>query len=531
MSGQRVTINSREWQWAAVAALVMLGVSSLPYLVAWAAAPEGAHFTGILVNPIDGHSYLAKMRQGWEGSWRFRLAFTPEPHDGGYLFLLHIALGHAARATGLPLIALYHAARMLAGFLLLVVAYRFVAMFWDAPGKRRLVLLILCVSSGLGWLAGALGYRSADLWVPEAFFLYSMLTTFHFPLSIALMLGIFVLLASPGRSVGGRDGILAALLSVILGFAQPFAVIVVYGTLIVWHALRWLRDRRLDWPSLGWTAVAGCVSLVYPLYGVWAIQADPILAAWNAQNQTPSPPVWDWLLSFGLMTALAIPGVAAALRRRSDTDCLLLAWVVAVGLGLYAPLALQRRLSLGLQAPVGLLAALGWWEVVRPRLRRRRRWFVTGGLIFSALTNVLLLGVPILMALSGNPIFYLSGGEWAALRWLRDEGRPAAVVLCSPMMGTFTPAWAGQPVVYGHPFETVNAEQREAQVEAFWAGALDGLAREQFLRENRVTYILAGPREAALAGDRRAVFDWLNSEEGRWRMTFEAGEVKVYEAQ
>ncbi len=276
--------------------------------------------------------------------------------------------------------------------------------------------------------------------------------------------------------------------------------------------------------------MAGCVSLVYPLYGLWAIQADPILAAWNTQNQTPSPPPWDWLLSFGLMTALAIPGVAAALRRRSDTDFLLLAWVITVGLGLYAPLALQRRLSLGLQAPFGLLAAMGWWEVVRPRLKRRRRWLVTGALIFSALTNVLLLGVPTLMALDGNPIFYLSGGEWAALRWLREDGRPAVVVLCSPMMGTFVPAWAGQRVVYGHPFETVNAEMREAQVEAFWIGELDGPAREQFLRENRVTYILAGPREAALAGERLAAMDWLNSE-ARWRLAFEAGEVKVYEAQ
>ncbi|HDQ72400.1 MAG TPA: hypothetical protein ENN19_09920 [Chloroflexi bacterium] len=126
--------------------------------------------------------------------------------------------------------------------------------------------------------------------------------------------------------------------------------------------------------------------------------------------------------------------------------------------------------------------------------------------------------------------FYLSDGEWDVLRWLRDEGRPEAVVLCSPMMGTFTPAWAGQPVLYGHPFETVNAEQREAQVEAFWTGALDGPTRDQFLRENRVTYILAGPREAALAGERSVVMDWL-ADEGGWRIAFEAGAVKVYEAQ
>jgi hypothetical protein len=111
---------------------------------------------------------------------------------------------------------------------------------------------------------------------------------------------------------------------------------------------------------------------------------------------------------------------------------------------------------------------------------------------------------------------YLSGGEWAALAWLRDEGNPDEVVLCSTRMGTFVPAWAGQPVVYGHPFETVNAEERKAQVEAYWAGEMSVEERETFLQENRVGYILFG------------------AEIGDWRLesgdlVFEADGVRVYD--
>ncbi|HUX75592.1 MAG TPA: hypothetical protein VMY40_02990, partial [Anaerolineae bacterium] len=342
-------MNRREWRWVVLVTLVLVVASSLPYVVAWMVRPAGTHFTGLLVNPLDGHSYIAKMRQGLDGSWRFRLAFTPEPQEGAYLFLLHIALGHVAHWTVLPLIAVYHGARVLAGVVLLLVAYRFIASLGGEQGQRRLALLLVGVSSGLGWLVAPAGYLSSDLWVPEAFVFYSMLDTLHFPLSIALMLVVLMELARPSREPGWREALVAAMASVGLGVVQPFGVILVYATLAVWLALRWLRDRRVAWRRAGWTAAAGLVALIYPLYGVLAIQADPVLAGWNAQNQTPSPPAWDWLLSFGLVGALAVPGVAMAVRRRTDAGLLLVAWVIAAGAGMYAPLALQRRLALGLQ--------------------------------------------------------------------------------------------------------------------------------------------------------------------------------------
>jgi len=198
---------------------------------------------------------------------------------------------------------------------------------------------------------------------------------------------------------------------------------------------------------------------------------------------------------------------------------------------MYAPLALQRRLALGLQVPVALLAAAGWWQVIRPRLRARLRGPVTVAILgFSALSNLFLVAMLVLAALRGEPRFYLSDGEWQALEWLREAVDHDRVVLCAPQTGMFVPAWAGQRVVYGHPFETVDAERRKAQVEAYWRGEMDPAERESFLKENRVRYVLVGPRELEI-GERRM-------ENGEWRMeiaqqagepVFEAGDVSVYE--
>jgi hypothetical protein len=136
------------------------------------------------------------------------------------------------------------------------------------------------------------------------------------------------------------------------------------------------------------------------------------------------------------------------------------------------------------------------------------------------MTPIFLVLIVLFGALAGEPWFYLSDGEWAALEWLRVEGDPDAVVLCAPQMGSFVPAWAGQPVVYGHPFETVNAEQRREQVEAYWAGEMSATEEESFLRENGVGYVLVGPRELEIR-------DWgLGSRD--WDLAFEAEGVSAY---
>jgi hypothetical protein len=135
-----------------------------------------------------------------------------------------------------------------------------------------------------------------------------------------------------------------------------------------------------------------------------------------------------------------------------------------------------------------------------------------------------------LAAVGGEPRFYLSDGEWQALAWLRENADHDQVVLCAPQTGMFVPAWAGQKVVYGHPFETVDAERRQAQVEAYWAGEMDPAEQESFLRENRAGYVLVGPRELETGGWRSEIGDWrLEIGEIEGELVFEAEDVRLYE--
>jgi hypothetical protein len=192
----------KDWRWALAWAGVILAVSCLPYLIAWVATPPGYQFGGILVNPFDGNSYLAKMRQGWAGMWQFHLSYTPEPHDGVYIiYLFYLVSGHVARLTGLPLVFIYHLVRVLAGLALLVSVYAFLVRLTRDRFERRLGFLLVGTSAGLGWLGLAVGAFAIDLWVPEAFAFFSLLTNPHFPLAMALMLLILMHVVWPSRGV------------------------------------------------------------------------------------------------------------------------------------------------------------------------------------------------------------------------------------------------------------------------------------------------------------------------------------------
>src|SRR5262249_40400479 len=94
--------------------IVILGVIAVPLLLAWWHTPPGMSFTGFLSDrDQDAWSYIAKMRQGYDGAWRYENLYTETPHPGVHgVFLYYRVLGHLAKATGLSLIATYHLARL-----------------------------------------------------------------------------------------------------------------------------------------------------------------------------------------------------------------------------------------------------------------------------------------------------------------------------------------------------------------------------------------------------------------------------------
>lgn len=506
-----------EWAWVAGISVLIVAAAAWPYVLAYQ-VPPGHVFMGVLVNPADGNSYLAKMREGWRGDWLFTLPFTAQPGPGALIFTYYLFLGHVARWTGASLDVVYGLARAVGGLAFLLSAYAFIGRFEEACRWRLLAWLLFALGSGLGWLAVLFGGFTSDLWVAEAIPFLSIFVNAHFALAAALMLWLLAWTA-PGLArlpAGAGRLVWIAVATTVLAQVQPLGLLGVGLTLagvLGW----WLAQRRLSWDIVVPSIVFGICAAPWVIYDALVTRLNPVLAQWNAQNITPSPPLWDLALSGGVLLVLAIPGAAVAARRRSETDIVLLAWLGLGVLALVAPFSLQRRLSLGLWMPLTLLAVLGLRLALWPRIAPRWRPLALAGLAVLALpTNLVVVAATLSAIQRRDPAVFLTQHEADALAWLASHAPPGAVVAASPEMSLFIPARTDERVIYGHPFETVDATSQRRAVEEFFAGTTSAAG---FVRDYGVAYVMWGDRERQLGPGPSA---------HGWYPTFEEAGLVIY---
>ncbi len=507
-------------------ALLVLLLITVPYLTAWAMAGPEHSFGGFLLNPVDGNSYLAKMYEGWRGEWRFTLPYTAEPGSGAYVYTFYLALGHLARLAGLPLIGMFHLARLLGTALLLWVLWRFLLKLHPQSKYLRLSFALAGMGLGLGWLVFPFGLVSSDFWVAEAYPFLSAYTNPHFVLSLAIL--IWLLTIRPARADDKQhkrgatwgEAAVAVLASAALGSMSPFAVaqgLAVLGMVLVWRVFNAWRSTRMA--ATGLPGLAGdlradrsfravlirlaCLCLgsaPVVLYTAWSFQNAPVLAAWYAQNQTPAPALWDLLLAFSPALLLALLGLGLAWRR-SEIQIQIqigVSWAVLALVMVYLPFGLQRRFLVGLAVPLAALAGFGL-ERLESRSGQRARSIGIAALIATLPTLLLVVLAGQFGGLSHDPLLYLTRGEAQALAWVESNTPAHALLLAAPQNGLFIPARTGRRVLYGHPFETVNAKVEEAAVTDFFTkAAADPLKATDFLAKQKVDYVFYGPREQLL---------------------------------
>jgi len=473
----------------AILFLVLAGIA-IPYLVGWRNAGENYVFTGFLLNPQDGNSYLAKMFQGWRGDIRFTLPYTAKRGEGAYLFLFYLILGRVARLIDTPLIAIFHLARVLSALIMYLCLYRFLVHTFAQLNVRIFAFILASIGSGLGWIALLFGGFTSDFWVAEAYPFLSAFSNPHFPLGLAILLVMFTF--TQGRN-SGLSRWLTVILSFLLAILLPFGVVLVLLILagvVVWECFPRYSGifRSVVFQRLTWIGLAGIPVLIYDIV---VTNRDPLLKVWNSQNLTPSPPLWDLILSLSPVIFLAVVGVGAYYQSQERSIRLLITWGILGVLLLYIPLGLQRRFMLGLFIPVCALAAAGLGVIVKNRRRFALVAILITILVFP--TSLVILLSTAQAIYTHNPQIYLSKEEADGLEWINFQTPADATILAAPETGLFIPAHTGRRVFYGHPYETVDAAQKKALVIRFFEGALTNAEESELLA--KTDYVFVGPRE------------------------------------
>ncbi len=360
--GGRVTRG--EYGFALRAAILIVALTCVPYLLAWYATPEGLFYPGILHNADDHGVYFAWMRQAHDGHFFLRNLFTNEPQHGQYVHLWFWLLGTAARLTELSIPLVYHVARCLAGVAVLVLVYRLAAHFTEDRFTRQTIFWTTALSAGLGWWRWSEKVDHGlpvDTWQPEAFTFHSLYTNGLFAISLALMLGVVVGLLLAERRGKLLYAAAAGVCGLLLANVHTYDVI---SLALVWAV--YLAVSLLDPAARGrrWRAalVAALVALSGVAYQVYYYRLETV---WQKRIavRTPSPDLELYLWGYGLLLPLALLGALVLLRSRplraAPHHLLPLVWIGAGFAAIYLPVAFQRKLVMGLHFPIALLAGIG----------------------------------------------------------------------------------------------------------------------------------------------------------------------------
>src|SRR6202521_3339165 len=367
------------WRIPLITGLVLAAVTALPYVYAYAVQPPGHVFMGFFYLGDDANTYLAKMRQGWEGSWGWQNRYTTESSPAAYLFMFWLVLGHLAAVLNLPLIVVFHLARVAAAFALMAAAWFMICHFIGDRSARRFAFFFCAVGLGLGYVIQALGQPvifghqtdTLDWRMPELTAFYSVLALPHFAWSgvfaaagialtfKAIQRGSFVLALLAGLAWLGQASIHPQM-PILMGGATA-------GALVLRPA-----SRR------GWlaAAVAFAIPAPYILYCYFAFIGNPEVQRWTFHSKNSLPPEgFSLFFAVAPQLLLALTGLPIVLRRRTREDLFLIAWLVLLAAIPYLPNPagdLRRRFLDGLYLPLVILGARGMYETILPRLRTVR---------------------------------------------------------------------------------------------------------------------------------------------------------------
>ncbi|MCS6830121.1 MAG: hypothetical protein RMM08_06295 [Armatimonadota bacterium] len=492
--------------WTLILAVVLLTL--LPYLFgAWLSL--GRKYFWINHNIDDNCVYLAWIRQAQEGHFFFENRFTTDPQPRLSTNLFFWTIGTIARWTGLPVLLLFHAARMGLGIVWLWTLWLLYKRLLPEDARMP-ALWLACVSAGLGWLF----WRNAginapiDVWQVEAF---TFLSLYLNPLFVVGTLLMTLCLYDLWRAIQEEKwgyATRAGLWALLLGNIHSYDVIQVAGAWLAFLVASSILQKRFDrqrWLMAIATALIGLPTVAYQY---WLYRVDPIFRH-RADVPTSAPPLWHVVAGYAPLIVLALVAVMVLIRERRYRDepfLFLLCWaIVGVGLqylprifaavGVHLPMNFERKMVMGAHLPLCALAGWGLWLMVR-RLPARRALLVTALVIaLTTPSNIRWLirdGQNLIrnMANTGMHRAYMQPEEWEAIQWLADNTQPEEAVLTFPSFAVFIPPFAGNRVYVGHWGETPQFAERLREVLRFLDARRPDSERYTLLHRTRAKYIV-----------------------------------------
>src|SRR3989344_3666307 len=511
------SITKKEWRFVAMMAIIMIVITSLPYLVAYLMTPADNVYDGVhALSPGDIPVYYSYINQVKEGNFLVKDLFTAETQDPGTFNVWWFSVGILAKIFNLSVISAFQLSRLLMIPVFLFIAYLFISFFVRESVKRKVAFIFLLFSGGLGFYFAAgidqlnipdSVYYSwpIDLWLTEALTFNALYQSSHFIASLifTFLIFLFILLSFENKILA--YAVIGGFLALIYFNFHPYYVPVIFGVAGLYLFILMLQERKILWEQTGYLLLVFLISLPSVIYHFWLVQNSPAIGQRALQNITEISPLIFVLIGYGFLWLGLGLGLFFLLINKNLNNRLmfLLVWLTVNLLLIYSSLPFHSRYTQGIHFILGAVLFL----------------FLFGTSVFYTLARdfYYFIQKPAEVATS----LYLPDDVLAGISWLEKQPRPK-LILASALVSMFIPGFSGQTVYVAHAHETLFFYSKIIYLAYFFSDDQNDDIKYQFLKQQNIDYVFYSDYEKKLGSFNPAEKNYL-------RLVFDSPQAQVYQ--
>jgi hypothetical protein len=452
------------WAWA----VLLVALTSAPYLINWVSTPVGYHYTWILPPyPEDSFGYMSWAQQAAHGAWLFKIKYTALPHAPFLFHPLFLISGWLSGLFSLRVGIVFWILKAIGVTSFLIVFYRYLDYLRLNATQSAVASVLIGLSSGFGglfvWFGnGHLALRPADLWMPEVSTFWSLLWNPLFPFSLVLMLLSIFWLDRGTQDRRPSDLWKSGLATGVMALLHPYSVPLLF-TLAVFIAVA--REKT---KAAGYLLRYFAASLPIALYPAAVARLDPVLAQHSVTGVMKSPTPVEYALGFGFSLLLFITGLIVLRSQLLKRYWHIALWFLLSLILAYFPFWFQRKLIFGAQIPLCIISGIVFEAIlVRWVAKPWRKWaWISAAVALLPLSTAtscyLLVSENKEVSANQDGSYYLSDELFDGLRILSDRTRPDQIVFARALTSRLIPALAGNTVVWGHWAMSIDSKERQS---------------------------------------------------------------------
>ncbi len=500
----RQNIDKKEWSFLAIIAFLLIFITSLPYVYGYLTAPEDTYFLAVSgVNRGDYANYFSYIEQTRDGHLLFKDLYTTEPQPRVILNLFFLGLGLFAKFFNLSAIAIFQISRIILIPIFVFIFYLFISLLFKEKLKRKLGLIFICFSAGLGGLFSLfLTFPTLqipiDLWIPEAFTFLSLFLNPLYIFSFILIIFAFFLILLAKKNASYKYSFLAGVCGLILFQIHPYDIPIIFLTLFIFWILSSIVEKRINWKLFKHYLVFILVSSPSVIYYFWLSTSHFVTVERLAQASSLliTPSILAFILGYGFILPLTLIGIYVFLKKKSSYLPLLIAWLMVHLALLCLPLPLQRKMTEGLHIILCVFAVEGIWLIHQKfnLLKYKFLWLVIFIFLFN-FSNIFIIKRDI--NYYKTSYFSIPKELISSMKWLRINSPKEANVISNSDMITnnLIPAFSVRKIYFGHRIETIQAAKKEKEVSWFFETNKNDDEKYSFLQKEKLDYVFINKKE------------------------------------